>query len=34
MGWHPTTLALYEKGTFPSEANSQALKSLIIDRQI
>ncbi|MEN2315892.1 helix-turn-helix domain-containing protein [Lacticaseibacillus paracasei] len=34
MGWHPTTLALYEKGAFPSEANSQALKSLIIDRQI
>ncbi|MCT3326889.1 hypothetical protein LTZ12_08995 [Lacticaseibacillus paracasei] len=34
MGWCPTTLALYEKGAFPSEANNKALKALIIDRQI
>ncbi|WP_240033394.1 helix-turn-helix domain-containing protein [Lacticaseibacillus paracasei] len=34
MGWHPTTLALYEKGAFQSEANNKALKALIIDRQI
>lgn len=34
MGWHPTTLVLYEKGAFPSEANNKALKALIIDRQI
>ncbi|WP_373443646.1 type II toxin-antitoxin system antitoxin SocA domain-containing protein [Lacticaseibacillus paracasei] len=31
MGWSPTTVALYETGAFPSEANNKILRALIND---
>ncbi|QVI34361.1 toxin-antitoxin system, antitoxin component, Xre domain protein [Lacticaseibacillus chiayiensis] len=31
MGWSPTTVALYETGAFPSEANNKLLRALIND---
>lgn len=31
MGWHSTTVALYEAGAFPSEADNRLLRALIND---